>query len=109
MTICPRCQGGRTFSAFVDGPSGGRYEPALLCGLCQGTGEVPEKVAEWLAKGTAHRLDRVARGVSIGQAAKCLGITAAQLSAMEHGRADPVGLNPTPPPAPRNARTGRGG
>lgn len=90
MLTCSRCDGRRTTHAFIDGPTGGRFDPAFPCSLCHGTGEVTEQTAEWLAVGTAHRLDRVARQISIMACARKIGVTPAELSSMEHGRTDPA-------------------
>lgn len=88
-TTCPSCDGRRTFAAFVDGPSGGRYEPAMPCSLCKGTGVVQPHVVAWMVTGRAHRGRRVNRGENLRECAVRLGITPSELSAMENGRADP--------------------
>lgn len=71
----------------------------MLCALCRGTGLVSEQTGEWLQIGTVHRLARVRREESIRECAQRLGLTASQLSGMEHGRADPSSL-PVPEDEP---------
>lgn len=92
MKQCPRCDGAKTHAAFVDGACGGHYEPALRCDLCKGSEEVADEVYKWLQIGKRHRFARVDRLETIGQCADRMGVTAAELSAMEHGRSDPARL-----------------
>lgn len=90
---CLGCDGAGRLTAFVDGRDengrrwGGVQEVA--CPTCAGTGRISVEKADWIAKGRAHRTARVDRKESIFEAAKRLGITSAELSAMENGRADP--------------------
>jgi cytoskeletal protein RodZ len=49
-------------------------------------------VARWIPIGEKHRKARVEDGISLHERAAALGITAARLSAMETGRADPAML-----------------
>jgi transcriptional regulator with XRE-family HTH domain len=49
-------------------------------------------VAKWIPLGEKHRKERIAEGISLRARAAALGITAARLSAMETGRADPAML-----------------
>ena len=91
-TKCPSCDGARTFPGFVDGPSGGRFDAALPCGLCHGSGVVPLHVVHWLSVGRAHRERRVENDEGLRECARRIGISAVELSAMENGRADPARL-----------------
>jgi hypothetical protein len=97
-TPCPRCKGSGTIGAFLDGSSGGWYDPALQCLLCKGLGAIDPQQQEWLRVGGTHRTWRVAQFESILECATRLGVTPAELSAMEHGRANPFPLllNDTP-------------
>jgi transcriptional regulator with XRE-family HTH domain len=49
-------------------------------------------VARWIPIGARHRKARVEDGISLHERATALGVTAARLSAMETGRADPAML-----------------
>lgn len=83
---CPDCKTGKIF-ALVDGPEySGPAE--LSCPRCRGTCEVDEKTERWMKIGGTHRTWRVAQWESLSECAKRLGMTAAELSEMEHGRKD---------------------
>lgn len=92
MFQCPHCKGRRTLPTFSDGPCGGSFNPAQMCGLCQGAGEITEKQALWVKVGKEFRDERVRLGVSIFRAADSLQVSPVELSAMEHGRQDPARL-----------------
>lgn len=92
MVQCPLCEGYRTLPTFSDGPRGGAYNPAQMCGLCQGAGEISEQKAEWLRIGKAFRDERVRLGITVFRAAVSLEVSPVELSAMEHGRQDPARL-----------------
>lgn len=87
---CPDCRNGKIF-ALVDGAdySGTAHIP---CMRCQGTCEVDENTERWMKIGGVHRTWRVAQWESLGDCARRLGMNAADLSAMEHGRKDPTRL-----------------
>ena len=91
-STCPRCDGKGSNPAFVHTESGSYYDPELKCDLCKGTGKVSDQTLQWLSAGKRHRDDRVARDESIMECSRRLGIRAAELSAMENGRADPARL-----------------
>lgn len=90
--LCPVCRGDGTVAAFLDTAERGWFDPALPCSLCGGTGQISEQQAAWRTVGRAHYRARVARQESIMECADRLGIRPAELSAMEHGRADPTPL-----------------
>lgn len=48
--------------------------------------------ADWLAKGTALRKARVARGESLADAARRMGLTPRLLGDIEHGRVNPMAM-----------------
>lgn len=87
--ICPNCAGRGSNPAFVDTAKGGWFDPALRCSLCGGTGQISHQTARWLAVGRQHYTRRMARDESVRECARRMGISASELSAMEHGRADP--------------------
>lgn len=89
--ICPHCDGAKVVNCFWDGtdPKTGRrtggYGP-LTCFLCNGTGEVDQPYQARIVLGEIVRKDRIARGLSLRQEAARRGITAKELSDLEHGR-----------------------
>lgn len=89
LWTCPRCGGSKSSEAFVDGP---RFNGIRLidCVLCKGAGVVSEAQFEWWQTGQSHYRARVDRGESVRECARRLGISAADLSGMEHGRLDPA-------------------
>lgn len=89
---CPDCGGKGTRGLFTDGPKGGRYIEAAACLFCGGKGRVDPRRVEWRRIGRGHLSARVQRRESVRDCAARLGITPAELSAMEHGRADPARL-----------------
>lgn len=95
--ICPDCKGTKKTLCLVDGQ---RYSgPAeLACSRCRGTGEVDPDMERWMKIGGTHRTWRVAQWESMAACAKRLGVSAADLSAMEAGRKDPTWLIPHIPP-----------
>lgn len=95
---CPSCSGKGTTAAFVDTETRGWFDPSLPCSLCRGTGKISEQQMAWRTAGRIHYRERVARQESIMECAQRLGIRSAELSAMEHGRADPAPLSQTNAP-----------
>lgn len=90
--VCPRCKGRKGGPAFIDGATGGSFDPFLACDLCKGEGAVSAQTVTWHEAGRAHYQARVARGESLMECATRLGIGVAELSGAEHGRRDPVVL-----------------
>jgi hypothetical protein len=95
---CPKCKGaGHTGGiVHVARSAGHEWHAGLQCDICRGYGRISIDVARWVADGEKHRKERVAEGISLGERAAALGITAARLSAMENGRADPAMLEKSP-------------
>jgi len=91
MAECPDCRGDGTFTALVRTTRGCQRE-LIRCGRCKGSGQIDSQQEEWIRIGGTHRTWRVAQHESIGECARRLGITGAELSDMEHGRADPTML-----------------
>lgn len=89
LRTCPRCGGSKRSEAFVDGP---RFHGIRLvdCAMCKGAGVVTAWQFEWWQAGQNHYRARVDRGESVRECARRLGISAADLSGMEHGRLDPA-------------------
>jgi DNA-directed RNA polymerase subunit N (RpoN/RPB10) len=90
MIRCPSCNGAGTVDAFWDGvDTGGKriggYGP-VTCFTCNGTGEVDKGYSRRLEEGRRRRQDRLDRGMSLREEARRLGITAQELSRIEHGR-----------------------
>lgn len=88
MVICPHCSGERKVFAFMNnGPDYRTHTSGLIdCRTCLGAGKITQEHADRIAAGTSMRTQRVQRGESLRDAAKRLGITATELSAIEHGR-----------------------
>jgi hypothetical protein len=88
---CPDCRSTGKIFALVDGPAySGPMD--IPCIRCRGTGEADEHMEAWMKIGGTHRTWRVAQWESLGECAKRLGMTASELSGMEHGRTDPTRL-----------------
>jgi hypothetical protein len=85
---CPKCNGTGLGGSFL---LRGKIVTAP-CTLCGGATYVSIDVAKWIPLGEKHRKERVEEGISLRERATALGITAARLSAMETGRADPAML-----------------
>ncbi len=84
---CPDCDGRGSGIACVDcadrSKSGVREIP---CPRCAGTGQLTAEQMAAYEAGRKLRNDRVARGVSLREEARRLGITATELSDRENGR-----------------------
>lgn len=87
---CPDCRGKGTCAAFVDRAESGHFDPALRCIRCKGARTIPREESEWIVRGRACAARRRRRGESLMQMSRRLGMPAAELSAMEHGRASPA-------------------
>lgn len=89
---CPECKGeGRSFG-FVNGglDLSKHHSGYLKCFRCQGTGQVPAVMLEWIETGKAMRLERAARGETLYSEAMRLGIPTSTLSSIEQGKIDPT-------------------
>jgi hypothetical protein len=82
---CPTCSNGE-ITALVDGPSFQGVR-TIKCWRCGGSMRISAETARKIAEGKKMRAERIARGVSIMTEAKTRGITPAELSAIENGRA----------------------
>lgn len=91
--LCPDCKGtGKTGPVHVNygydqklGRCRGEWKDNIPCSRCNGSGTVPDEMAEWIYAGRKMRDARVARGESIYECAKRLGTSSAELSAIERG------------------------
>lgn len=92
--ICPDCNGaGKTGPVHLNkgfneqsGRCDGEWRESISCMRCSGEGIVPDAMADWIANGLTMRSARRVAGESLSAAAKRMGITVPQLSAIEHGR-----------------------
>ncbi len=85
--ICPGCDGAGGSVVYRTGTKSPhtrqRFEP---CPICKGQCEVPSAKALAYRLGRGMRESRVARGLSVFEMARLLGITARHLCDAEHGR-----------------------
>lgn len=86
---CPDCKGNKRVFAHVNSGGKGCDFRHIACLRCKGTGAIPWEQLAWIEAGRKRRSERVARDVSLMEEAKRLGITSAQLSAIETGRVAP--------------------
>lgn len=86
---CPHCDGKGWVYAFLNnGPDYRTHTSGFVqCLTCQGMSAITTEHAERIETGERMRRERVERGESLNEAARRLGITPAQLSARERGRA----------------------
>lgn len=87
-TDCPYCNGQGGSTGIGCGPGGCKLI-SLVCGMCEGgkvqAAQLPTML-EAIKRGQARRDDRVARGLSLREEAKRLGVTVLRLSDEERGR-----------------------
>lgn len=86
---CPDCKGKKRVFAHVNRGEKGCDFRHIDCSRCNGTGAIAKEQLVWIEAGRKRRSERVARDVSLMEEAKRLGITSAQLSAIETGRVPP--------------------
>jgi hypothetical protein len=89
LVECPECKGVGDRGGFAIDSNGSFYS-RVSCSLCRGGGAVAPHRVKWWTVGRAHYRARVAKMEGIRECAARLGVTPQQLSAMEHGRADPA-------------------
>lgn len=85
---CPYCNGAGGFEAFVNrGPDIRTHSHEWMrCETCVGTGKINEGRAELIALGKTWRDARVARGETLMEMSKRIGVGPAEISQREHGR-----------------------
>ena len=89
---CPDCRGMGHGAAFADGESGGRFVPDMRCIRCKGARTISREEGMWIVRGRVCATRRRQSGESLMQMAQRIGVPAAELSAMEHGRINPAPL-----------------
>lgn len=91
---CPKCTGTRkTGPVHVNygydktiGGCRGEWKDSMSCYFCGGSGQVPDDTPARIETGKAMRTEREQRGETLKEASLRMGISAAQLSAIETGR-----------------------
>jgi len=91
---CPACNGsgngGRvhvnTGMNMATGRCSGYWKEESNCFRCDGSGDVPDSAPDWIAKGKQLRAERIMRGELLHDAAKRMGISTSELSAIEMGK-----------------------
>ncbi len=88
---CKRCDGAGQIGPIHVHKADGKHEwrESMPCPDCDGTGQWSAERLELYERGQRHRDHRIMRGESLREAAKRLGISPAQLSAFEQGKAGP--------------------
>lgn len=93
--ICPTCEGDGKIKCPIHVNRGGKphqWLDEITCRQCGGEGLISPEMMAWILRGNEARRTRVEQGISIRERARAIGITAAEVSAMEHGRRDPAPL-----------------
>ncbi len=86
MNLCPTCKGEKRPLAHVNpGPGRPHRWERLPCPTCKGAGEVDDEHLARIENGRQMRAERLARLEGLNEAAKRLGMTPAELSAIERG------------------------
>jgi hypothetical protein len=85
MKICPFCNGAKVIAGIGCGKDGCRVME-VACFDCKGTGQMTEEQLERVAEGRRRQRDRMSRDMTLREEAKRLGISARELSDIEHGR-----------------------
>jgi hypothetical protein len=90
--ICPDCDGvGKQLYLFVI-KQDETCSPCeiLTCIRCEGRGNVPDEMAEWIRVGKLLKDTRLSHKKTLREQAIILGLKPSELSAMEYGRIKPV-------------------
>lgn len=93
--ICPDCEGDGKIKGPIHvnrGDQPHEWLDEITCFRCKGEGRVSPDMLAWILRGKEARRIRIDQGVSIRQRAKAIGLSSADVSAMEHGRRDPSPL-----------------
>lgn len=85
---CPHCKGEGGTDAFINrGPDIRTHSFGwVTCATCDGAGTISGAAAQRVERGELLRKARVLRRESLMEASRRLGISPADLSAVEHGR-----------------------
>lgn len=93
--VCPNCDGEKQQTVFADGhhPDGTRWGDirTVACNVCRGVGTITSEHQQRIDHGKRLRAERVAKGLTLREAARLEGVTASEISAREFGRATPAG------------------
>lgn len=84
---CEHCNGTGTVAALARPSEGDCFEVKLSCWTCDGAGTVTQAKLDAIERGRVLRRARIDRGQTVREVASEYGMTASQLSALEHGRA----------------------
>ena len=84
---CANCDGTGKVFGFLKYRDNGCTAGQLPCSQCRGSGELSDEQRSRIEDGRRRRDDRVARGLNLRDEARRLGITPAELSDIEWGRA----------------------
>ena len=86
---CPTCKGkGTVFGHMNNGQDSGKHIWGnMKCFTCKGAGEITQEHADRIEAGQKLYRQRLCSGETLYEAAKRQGLTPAQLSAIETGRA----------------------
>lgn len=89
MHECPSCGGKGAMQAFINrGPDIRRHSlETIPCRTCEGQGSISEAQAAAIRHGASLRAERIAKGMTLREAAKEAGMSPSTLSALERGRA----------------------
>lgn len=85
---CPNCKGkGTVFAHMNTGPDSSKHHWGdIQCMTCRGSGKITQEQADRIEAGQKLYRQRLNSGETLVEAAARQGMTAAQLSAIEHGR-----------------------
>lgn len=88
---CPTCHGDKFIIGIFSIPYN-KWPIEMECIRCNGTGEVPIIMKEWIKEGSKLREERIKKGITLRQRAEFLRLEPSKLCAMEQGRIDPSSL-----------------
>lgn len=85
--ICPSCNGKKIIWGHCNtGPDSSKhYWGEIKCFRCKGSGQVTDEAKQWIANGAAMAKSRRDNNLTLIEAAKTLGISVSELSAIENG------------------------
>lgn len=92
---CPLCKGKKKilglFPVWAEDVPKEKRKPyvEVTCHQCEGNGEVPDEMTEWIKEGKKLKDKRIEKRLTLRKAAKKLGIDGSELSYQETGRKKP--------------------
>lgn len=88
-TTCPQCGGNKELFGFarsVDANGRSNCVPGKYpCPICKGSGQITPDHAQRIERGKKMRGERLAKGLSLHEAAKGMGMSPVELSELEQG------------------------